>query len=117
MKLPKIRLPRFWRRRAGKRNTGSLTRRMIGVSALWIVLLLGVGGYTLDRFLVSAITSNFDTQLENVLTGMISSAEIGSDGNVFFTRNAVADQGFLEPYSGLYFQITGAGDLEIEARI
>ena len=27
------------------RPTGSLTRRMIGISALWIVLLLGVGGY------------------------------------------------------------------------
>ena len=100
MKLPKIRLPRFRRRLEGKRHTGSLTRRMIGVSALWIVLLLGVGGYTLDRFLVNAITSNFDDQLENILTGMISSAEIGPDGNVFFTRNAVADQGFLEPYSG-----------------
>ena len=33
---------------------------MIAISALWIALLLGVGGYTLDRFLVSAITSNFD---------------------------------------------------------
>jgi signal transduction histidine kinase len=109
MKLPKISWPRFGRRRAGGRNTGSLTRRMIGVSALWIVLLLGVGGYTLDRFLVSAITSNFDTQLEYVLTGMISSAEIGPDGQVFFTRNAVADQRFLEPYSGLYYQISGAG--------
>ena len=109
MKLPKLRLPRFLRWRAGSRNTGSLTRRMIGVSALWIVLLLGLGGYTLDRFLVSAITTNFDAQLENVLTGMISSAEIGPDGEVFFTRNAVADQRFLEPYSGLYYQVSGAG--------
>ena len=109
MKLPKLRLPRFLRWRAGSRNTGSLTRRMIGVSALWIVLLLGLGGYALDRFLVSAITTNFDAQLENVLTGMISSAEIGPDGEVFFTRNAVADQRFLEPYSGLYYQVSGAG--------
>jgi signal transduction histidine kinase len=109
MKLPKFRLPRFRRRRAGTRNTGSLTRRMIGVSALWIVLLLGVGGYTLDRFLVSAITANFDSGLEYVLNGMISSAEIGPDGQVFFTRNAVADQRFLEPYSGLYYQVSGAG--------
>jgi signal transduction histidine kinase len=109
MKLPKIRLPRFWRRRAGKRNTGSLTRRMIGVSALWIALLLGVGGYTLDRFLVSAITSNFDAQLEYLLTtALISVAEIGPDGEVLFTR-APADQRFLEAYSGLYFQVSGAG--------
>ena len=104
MKFPKLRWPRF-RRRAGQRNTGSLTRRMIGVSALWIALLLGVGGYTLDRFLVSAITDNFDSQLDYVLTAMISSAEIGPDGEVFFTRSP-ADQRFLEPYSGLYYQIS-----------
>ncbi len=108
MKLPKLRLPRFWRRRAGKRNTGSLTRRMIGISALWIALLLGVGGYTLDRFLVSAITDNFDSQLEYLLTNaLISSAEIGPDGEVLFSR-APADQSFLVPYSGLYFQVSGS---------
>src|SRR5436190_14255042 len=108
MKLPRIRLPRFWRRAVARRNSGSLTRRMIGVSALWIALLLGVGGYTLDRFLVSAITANFDSQLEYLLTtALISSAEIGPAGEVVFSR-APADQRFLEPYSGLYFQITGS---------
>jgi signal transduction histidine kinase len=108
MKFPTIKWPRFRRRRAGMRNTGSLTRRMIGVSALWIALLLGVGGYTLDRFLVSAITSNFDSQLDYVMTAMISSSEIGPDGEVLFTRQ-LADQRFLEPYSGLYYQISGTG--------
>ena len=115
MRLPRIRWPRFWRRRAGVRNTGSLTRRMIGVSALWIALLLGVGGYTLDRFLVSAITSNFDSQLDYVLTAMISSAEIGPDGEVLFTRS-LADQRFLEPYSGLYYQISGRGSEPFPSR-
>lgn len=109
MKLPKIRLPRFLRRAAAKRSTGSLTRRMIAISAVWIALLLGVGGYTLDRFLVSAITANFDSQLEYLLTNaLISSAEIGPDGEVLFSR-APADQRFLEPYSGLYYQVSGSG--------
>src|SRR5205085_1509562 len=109
MKLPKIRWPRWFRRRAARPGTGSLTRRMIGVSALWILLLLGVGGYTLDRFLVSAITANFDAQLDYQLTNaLISAAEIDPDGNVQFSR-APADQRFLVPYSGLYFQVTGAG--------
>ncbi|HTU12826.1 MAG TPA: ATP-binding protein [Allosphingosinicella sp.] len=88
---------------------------MIGVSALWIALLLGVGGYTLDRFLVSAITSNFDSQLDYVLTAMISSAEIGPDGEVLFTRS-LADQRFLEPYSGLYYQISGRGSEPFPSR-
>jgi len=106
MKFPRISLSRFRERRSGTRNTGSLTRRMIGISALWIALLLGLGGFTLDRVLASAITRNFDAQLDFVLTAMIASAEIGPEGEVLFNRPP-ADQRFLEPYSGLYYQISG----------
>jgi signal transduction histidine kinase len=106
MKLPRLPLRRFWLRGADKSSTGSLTRRMIGISAIWIALLLGLGGYTLDRVLASAITRNFDSQLDYVLTAMISSAEIGPEGEVLFNRPP-ADQRFLEPYSGLYYQISG----------
>ena len=79
---------------------------MIGISAMWIALLLGLGGFTLDRVLTSAITRNFDAQLDYVLTAMIASAEIGPEGEVLFNRPP-ADQRFLEPYSGLYYQISG----------
>ena len=91
-----------------RRGAGSLTQRMIGVAAIWIVVLLGVGGYALDRVLTSAITNNFDGQLEYVLTALIASSEIGPDGEVFLNRPP-ADQQFLEPYSGLYFQISALG--------
>ncbi len=106
MKLPRINLRRFWVRSTDRNSTGSLTRRMIGVSAIWIALLLGLGGFTLDRVLTSAITRNFDAQLDYVLTAMIASAEIGPEGEVLFIR-PLADQRFLEPYSGLYYQISG----------
>ena len=86
-------------------STGSLTRRMIVVSAVWIALLLGVGGYALDRVLTNAVTRNFDASLDYVLTALIASAEIGPDGEAFLNR-APADQRFLEPYSGVYFQIS-----------
>ena len=108
MKLPRLGMRRFWVRRATRQRSGSLTRRMIGIAALWIGLLLGVGGYTLDRVLTNAITSNFDAQLDYVLTSMIGTAEIGPEGEVLFTR-APADQRFLEPYSGLYYQVSGEG--------
>ncbi|HEX2763243.1 MAG TPA: HAMP domain-containing sensor histidine kinase [Allosphingosinicella sp.] len=78
---------------------------MIGVSALWIALLLGGGGYALDRVLTSAVTNNFDAQLEYVLTALLGSAEVGPEGEAFLNRPP-ADQRFLEPYSGLYFQIS-----------
>ncbi len=103
-----MRLARFWTRAAGGRRSGSLTRRMIVIAAIWISILLGLGGYTLDRVLTSAITANFDGQLDYVLTAMIASSEIGPDGEVLFNRPP-ADQRFLEPYSGLYYQISGEG--------
>ena len=104
--FPKVRAGKVLVPRRG--YTGSLTRRMIVVSAVWIILLLGVGGFALDRVLTNAITRNFDTQLDYVLTALIASAEIGPDGEVFLNRPP-ADQRFLEPYSGAYFQITGQG--------
>jgi signal transduction histidine kinase len=107
-----MKLPRFFSRRTGsppaRRRSGSLTRRMIVISTVWIAVLLGLGGFALDRVLSSAINSNFDAQLDYLLTAMISSSEIGPEGEVLFNR-ALADQRLIEPYSGLYFQITGDG--------
>jgi signal transduction histidine kinase len=97
-----------WRRAKRARSTGSLTRRMIVVSTVWIAILLGVGGFALDRVLITAITRNFDASLDYVLTAMIASSEIGPEGEVLFNRPP-ADQRFLEAYSGLYFQISGDG--------
>jgi len=87
---------------------GSLTRRMIGVAALWIGVLLLIGGYALDRVLTRSIVDNFDQQLEYVLNAMIAASEIDPTGEVRFSRPP-ADQRFLEPYSGAYFQISGKG--------
>ena len=90
------------------RATGSLTRRMIGIAALWIGVLLLIGGFALDRVLSRSIVDNFDAQMTYVLNAMIAASEIGPDGEVRFNRPP-ADQRFLEPYSGLYFQVSGAG--------
>ena len=89
-----------------QRTTGSLSRRMILIAAGWILLLLTGGGFALDRVLTAAVTRNFDEQLEYVLTALIVSSEIGPDGEVVFNREP-ADQRFLEPYSGLYWQVGG----------
>jgi signal transduction histidine kinase len=88
------------------RVTGSLSRRMIAIAAAWIMVLLAGGGFALDRVLTSAITTNFDDQLEYLLTSLIVSAEIGPDGEVIFNRQ-LSDQRFLEPNSGLYWQVSG----------
>lgn len=96
-------------------TAGSLTRRMISIAALWISVLLVGGGFALDRVLSEAITRNFDAQLEYVLNAMIGSAEIGPDGEVRFNR-PLGDQRFLEPYSGLYWQVSAQGHEPFRSR-
>ena len=115
---PKLTAARAWiagRRHNDGASTGSLTRRMISIAALWIIVLLVGGGFALDRVLSEAITRNFDSQLEYVLNAMIGSAEIGPDGEVRFNR-PLGDQRFLEPYSGLYWQVSATGHEPFRSR-
>lgn len=95
-------------RRYAPRATGSVSRRMILIASAWIFVLLVGGGVALDRVLTTAITRNFDEQLDYLLTSMIVSAELGPSGEVMLNRE-LADQRFLEPGSGAYWQISGKG--------
>ena len=88
---------------------------MIVIAAGWITLLLIGGGIALDRVLINTVTSSFDQQMEYVLTAMIASAEIGPDGEVRLNR-PLGDQRFLEPNSGLYYQISGKGQEDFPSR-
>ena len=88
---------------------------MMLIAAGWITVLLLLGGLTLDRTLASLITRNFDDQLGYMLTAMVGAAEIGPDGEVFFNR-PLGDQRFLEPNSGLYWQISGKGHEDFPSR-
>ncbi len=96
-------------------HTGSLARRMMLIATGWILVLLLGGGIALDQTLTGLITRSFDGQLSYLLNGMIASAEVGSDGEVFFNR-ALGDQRFLEPNSGLYWQIRGEGHDDFPSR-
>jgi signal transduction histidine kinase len=91
-----------------RQRIGSLTRRMIGVAALWIAALLLIGGFAVDRVMSSSINASFNNQLVFFLNSMIASAVIDPIGEVRFNRE-LADQRFLEPYSGFYYQVSGAG--------
>ncbi|MEA1084247.1 HAMP domain-containing sensor histidine kinase [Sphingomonas sp. CD22] len=90
-------------------TTGSLSRRMILIAAAWIGLLLFGGGFALDRVLINAVTNNFDTQMQYVLRSLLASAMIDPEGDVYFSRQAAADQRFIEPNSGLYWQVSAPG--------
>lgn len=81
---------------------------MILIAAVWITMLLGLGGFTLDRLLADTLRSSFDEQLASNLKAMINTAELDELGEVRLLR-PLGDQRFSEPYSGLYWQISGRG--------
>ena len=94
---------------------GSLARRMLAIAAVWIGVLLLGGGIALDRTLVNLVERNFDEQLEYVLTALIASAEIQAGGEVYL-YSQLGDQRFLEPNSGVYWQISGEGQETFPSR-
>ncbi len=99
----------------GSPHTGSLGRRMMLIAAGWIVILLLLGGLALDRTLTRLVEQNSDSQLSSILNAMVASAEVGPDGEIYFNR-PLGDQRFLEPNSGLYWQISGKGHEDFPSR-
>jgi signal transduction histidine kinase len=81
---------------------------MLLIAAGWISILLLAGGVALDRTLTGLLENQFDEQLHYQLTAMIASVEIDPYGDVWFNRQ-LSDQRFLEPNSGLYWQVSGEG--------
>ncbi|MEM9312052.1 MAG: HAMP domain-containing sensor histidine kinase, partial [Pseudomonadota bacterium] len=73
------------------------------------------GGLALDRTLTAQVEDSFDEQLEYILTAMISSAEIDPLGEVYFELR-LGDQRFLEPGSGVYWQVSGGTSIPYPSR-
>lgn len=99
----------FWLRR------GSLSRRLVLAAGLWILVGLGAGGFFLTSVFRDYVESEFDQRLESVIDSMVGASEIGPEGFVRFTR-PLSDQKFVQPYSGLYWQVSGPGEEPFRSR-
>lgn len=94
---------------------GSLSQRILVLAAIWIAALLIVGGVALDRVVTGTMTRNFDDRLAEALPTMIAATELDLFAEVRFNRNPV-DPRFNEPYSGLYWQVSGEGRVPFRSR-
>lgn len=88
---------------------------MLAVATFWIISLLLIGGFVLDRAVSRIIVDGFDERLTSVLNALIASVEFGNAGEIRLSRS-IGDQRFQEPYSGLYWQISTEAQEPLRSR-
>ncbi len=96
-------------------NPRSLTSRLLLVAGLWTALALGAGGFLLSAAFRDFVQTGFDARLTQTLDSMIGASEIAPEGFVRFNR-PLADQRFIEPYSGWYWQVLAPGRESFRSR-
>lgn len=89
--------------------------RLVTISAIWIVLALLVGGYSLSIVFRDTLERNFDDRLNGLLENLIGISVDDSSTGLNFSRNMV-DQRFEQPYSGWYWQISPEGYNPLRSR-
>ena len=93
----------------------SLTGRLLMSAVLWSMAALAIGGYSLSLLFQSYLLRDFDDDLSLLLDSMVGVSEISRDGVIRFGR-PLADQRFVTPESGSYWQISESGQLPFRSR-
>ncbi len=85
------------------------------MAGLWTALALGAGGFLLSAAFRDFVQTGFDQRLTQTIDSMIGASEVAPQGFVRFTR-PLADQRFIEPYSGWYWQVSAPGQDSFRSR-
>tara|TARA_R110000787_G_scaffold9886_11_gene34203 strand:- start:269 stop:1612 length:1344 start_codon:yes stop_codon:yes gene_type:complete len=91
--------------RGGKRSAAALSTRLILGAAVWLVLILALGGGVLTWVFRDTVENEFSRRLDAMLNGMIASMAATPDGQVTLSH-PLGDPRFERVYSGWYWQIT-----------
>ena len=92
---------------------GAIAMSLIG--AAFLALLAQPGGRPSAPTERSLLTREYDRQINAALDLLITNAMIGPYGEVLL-QSSMGDQRFLEPKSGRYWQISGAGQEDLASR-
>lgn len=90
---------------APKRSAAALSTRLILGAAVWLFLILALGGGVLTWAFRDTVENEFSHRLDAVLNGMIASMATTPGGQVTLTHS-LGDPRFDQVYSGWYWQIT-----------
>jgi signal transduction histidine kinase len=86
----------------------SIAGRLIAAAALWVALMLVVGGLLLSNLFREPIEQSFEQRLGFLLDTLIAAVDLTPDGQAI-QRQPMGEPRFLRQYSGWYWQV---GSLE-----
>lgn len=89
------------------RFTASLAGRLLISAVVWSSVALVVGGVVLSFAFRSYVLSDVDKRLEILLDTLVGISEVAPSGEFRFNQ-PLADQRFMTPYSGWYWQVSEA---------
>lgn len=86
------------------RPAASLSTRLFAGAAVWLVLILAIGGWVLTWAFRDTVENEFSQRLDAVLRGLIASLATTTDGSVTLPHQ-MGDPRFEQVYSGWYWQV------------
>ncbi len=87
------------------RFRASLAGRLLVSAVLWSSIALIIGGVVLSLAFRSYVLSDVDKRLEILLDTLVGISEVSPEGEFRFNPT-LADQRFMTPYSGWYWQVS-----------
>jgi signal transduction histidine kinase len=93
----------------------SIAGRLIAAAALWVVLMLVVGGLLLSNLFREPIEQSFEQRLGFLLDTLIASVDLTPAGRAV-QRQPMGEPRFLRQYSGWYWQVSRAADGSVLSR-
>ncbi len=97
------------------RFIGSLTGRLVISAVVWSFVALVVGGFVLSFAFRSYVLTDVDKRLELLLDTLVGISEVSPEGEFRFNQT-LADQRFVAPYSGWYWQVSADGMAPLRSR-
>ena len=90
----------------------SLRLRLLAATVLGLSVALLLAGLLLSGFFKQEVERQFEATLRQQLDQLTSSLEFNSAGELLPTVQALPDPRWQRPYSGLYWQIDGPGNVQ-----
>ena len=93
----------------------SIALRLIAAAALWVALMLILGGLLLSNLFREPLEQSFEQRLGFLLESLIATVEMAPGGQVR-QRQALGEPRFLRQYSGWYWQVGRLDDGTVLSR-